>query len=181
MEDIHLLDCFRASPRWRRPSRSIFWGRIGLILLGFLLIYLGHKGVLEALLMIPMGLGMAAVNAGVMVLDAGRDGHPVRRPAGHRHRRDDERAADRLAAADLHLHLQQRPDRLLVFLGIGVLLDVGFVMARPFQSMFIAIFAELGTIVTFPLGGVAGHGAEARRRRWRLSAAPTGRWCCSRR
>ncbi len=39
----------------------------------------------------------------------------------------------------------------LVFMGIGVLLDVGFVMARPFQSMFIALFAELGTILTFPI------------------------------
>ena len=39
----------------------------------------------------------------------------------------------------------------LVFMGIGVLLDVGFVMARPFTSMFIALFAELGTFVAFPL------------------------------
>ena len=40
----------------------------------------------------------------------------------------------------------------LVFLGIGTLLDVGFVMQRPFHSMFLAICAELGTLVTFPLG-----------------------------
>ncbi len=39
----------------------------------------------------------------------------------------------------------------LVFMGIGVLLDVGFVMQRPFQSMIIAIFAELGTVLTVPL------------------------------
>ena len=38
-----------------------------------------------------------------------------------------------------------------VFMGIGTLLDVGFVMARPFQSMIIALFAELGTVVVFPL------------------------------
>jgi oxaloacetate decarboxylase beta subunit len=44
----------------------------------------------------------------------------------------------------------------LVFFGIGTLLDVGFVMARPFRSMFIAICAELGTLVTFPLGIVLG-------------------------
>lgn len=31
--------------------------RIGLIILGLLLIYLGKKGVLEPLLMIPMGSG----------------------------------------------------------------------------------------------------------------------------
>jgi oxaloacetate decarboxylase beta subunit len=39
----------------------------------------------------------------------------------------------------------------LVFMGIGVLLDVGFVMARPFQSMILALFAELGTIVVLPI------------------------------
>lgn len=40
--------------------------RLGLIALGFLLIFLGRKGVLEALIMIPMGLGMATINAAVM-------------------------------------------------------------------------------------------------------------------
>ena len=40
----------------------------------------------------------------------------------------------------------------MVFMGIGALLDVGYVMARPFQSMFIALCAELGTVVIFPLG-----------------------------
>ena len=39
----------------------------------------------------------------------------------------------------------------LIFLGIGSLLDIGFVMARPFQSMFIAFCAELGTLVTLPI------------------------------
>jgi oxaloacetate decarboxylase beta subunit len=36
-------------------------------------------------------------------------------------------------------------------MGIGTLLDVGFVMARPFQSMIIALFAEFGTVATFPI------------------------------
>ena len=38
-----------------------------------------------------------------------------------------------------------------MFLGIGMLLDVGFVMQRPFQSMILAVCAELGTLVVFPL------------------------------
>ena len=49
----------------------------------------------------------------------------------------------------------------LVFLGIGTLLDVGFVMQRPFRSMFLAICAELGTLVTFPLGVWLGLSANA--------------------
>ncbi|MEN6507332.1 MAG: hypothetical protein ABFD63_00855 [Smithella sp.] len=43
--------------------------RVGLILLGLLLIYMGKKGYLEALLMIPTGLGMATVSAAVMLFD----------------------------------------------------------------------------------------------------------------
>jgi Na+-transporting methylmalonyl-CoA/oxaloacetate decarboxylase beta subunit len=31
------------------------------------------------------------------------------------------------------------------------LLDVGYIMARPFQSMIIALFAELGTFVVYPI------------------------------
>jgi oxaloacetate decarboxylase beta subunit len=42
-------------------------------------------------------------------------------------------------------------------MGVGVLLDVGFVMARPFQSMFIAVCAELGTIVVFPIAQLFGY------------------------
>ncbi|HNW93942.1 MAG TPA: sodium ion-translocating decarboxylase subunit beta, partial [bacterium] len=48
-------------------------GRIFLMLLGMLLVYLGRKGTLEPLIMIPMELGMAAVNAGVLVLDPSAD------------------------------------------------------------------------------------------------------------
>ena len=44
----------------------------------------------------------------------------------------------------------------LVFMGIGSLLDVGFVMARPFQSMFVALFAELGTVFVFPIAVALG-------------------------
>ncbi len=50
-------------------SWPILLGRVGLMLLGMLLVYLGKKGVLEPLLMIPMGIGMCAVNAGVLFLD----------------------------------------------------------------------------------------------------------------
>ena len=67
-----------------QQARSImFSGKINIVtgfgflmlfmLYGFLLIYLGSKNILEPLLMIPMGLGMSAVNAGVMFLDACED------------------------------------------------------------------------------------------------------------
>ena len=151
MQDIELLQLFQGIATLAASEPLIFWGRIGLILLGFLLIYLGRKGVLEALLMIPMGFGMAMVNASVMFLEAGRMGTMFVDPL--------------VTGTDATMAVLQidwlQPVytfmfsngliAVLVFLGIGVLLDVGYVMARPFQSMTIAIFAEFGTIVTFPL------------------------------
>ena len=53
----------------------ILFTRIGLIFLGILLVYLGRKGVLEALLMIPMGLGMATINASIMFMPDGTQGN----------------------------------------------------------------------------------------------------------
>ena len=45
------------------------WTGVGLIILGALLVFLGKRGVLEPLLMIPMGLGMIVANAGNLYLD----------------------------------------------------------------------------------------------------------------
>ncbi|MGE5448285.1 MAG: sodium ion-translocating decarboxylase subunit beta, partial [Bacteroidales bacterium] len=53
----------------------IAFTRIGLIFLGLLLVYLGRKGVLEPLLMIPMGLGMATINASIIFLPDGTQGN----------------------------------------------------------------------------------------------------------
>ncbi len=151
MEGIHLLDIFQGIATLAASEPKIFWGRIGLIFLGFALIYLGKKGVLEALLMIPMGLGMAAVNAGVMFFEGNKPGTLFVDPL--------------VEGTDATMTILQidwlQPIytfmfsngliAVLVFMGIGVLLDVGFVMARPFQSMILALFAELGTVATLPI------------------------------
>lgn len=122
-----------------------------LIGLGFLLVYLGKKEVLEPLLMIPMGLGMSAVNAGVLILEGGTTGTLFIDPLVSS--TDD-------VVTTLQINWLQPIYTFtfsngliacLVFMGIGVLLDVGYLMARPFQSMALAIFAELGTFVVFPL------------------------------
>ena len=146
---------------------SIALARIALILLGFALVYLGKKGVLEPLLMIPMGLGMATVNAGVMFFDPlmlhnGMGTLFLEAQAGA--------STDMVKnAADLMYVLQL--DFLqpiytfmfsngliacLVFMGIGSLLDVGFVLMHPFISMFLALAAELGTILTLPIAMLFG-------------------------
>lgn len=130
--------------------------RLGLIVLGVLLVYLGKKGVLEPLLMIPMGFGMCAVNAGVLFFKDGKQGTLFLDPL--------------VSAPDDIVNIMQvdflQPIYSLtfgngliacfVFMGIGVLLDIGFILQRPFQSMFIALCAELGTIVTFPVARLMG-------------------------
>ena len=137
--------------------------RLGLIALGFLLIYLGRKGVLEALIMIPMGLGMATVNAAVMFFDplklhGGVGTLFVEPQAGAEPVNTIQNAADLMTILQIDwlqpvytFTFSNGLIACLVFLGIGSLLDVGFVLARPFTSMVIALFAELGTIVVLPL------------------------------
>ena len=49
--------------------------RIGLILLGMVLAYLGFTRTLEPLIMVPMGIGMCAVNAGQLFLKSGKIGN----------------------------------------------------------------------------------------------------------
>lgn len=145
--------------------------RIGLIVLGLLLMYLGKKGVLEALLMIPMGLGMATVNAAIMFFD------PLNMATGGSV--DPTKMGTLFLDSSLtindHVMTILQIDWLqpiytftfgngliacLVFMGIGSLLDVGFVMQRPFLSIVVALFAELGTIFTLPLAQLFGYTAK---------------------
>nr|VFK38522.1 MAG: oxaloacetate decarboxylase, beta subunit [Candidatus Kentron sp. SD]VFK48283.1 MAG: oxaloacetate decarboxylase, beta subunit [Candidatus Kentron sp. SD]VFK80422.1 MAG: oxaloacetate decarboxylase, beta subunit [Candidatus Kentron sp. SD] len=151
-----LLQNFQEDPR-------IGFMRVFLIFLGFVLIYLARKGILEALIMVPMGLGMATINAAVLIwkeetggVAAGSHGtlflNPLAEETDH-------------VMAWLQIDWLQPIYTLtfsngliacLVLMGVGVLLDVGFVMARPFQSMFIALCAELGTVVIFPIAVAVG-------------------------
>jgi len=151
--DLLDLDMFQGIATLVASEPEIAIMRIFLILLGFLLMYLAHKGVLESLIMTPMGLGMATVNAAVLFWDAeaGIQGTLFLNPLA-------EETADVVTWLQIdwlqpiyNLAFSNGLIACLVLLGVGVLLDIGFVMARPFQSMFIALCAELGTVLVFPL------------------------------
>ena len=58
---MNILDLFQGIATMFEQSPQIVIARIALILLGFLLVYLGIKGTLEPLIMVPMGLGMLAL------------------------------------------------------------------------------------------------------------------------
>ncbi|MBI5380945.1 MAG: sodium ion-translocating decarboxylase subunit beta [Opitutae bacterium] len=185
MQFSDFLDLFQGITTLIASQPHIIAARLGLMLLGMVLVYLGKKGVLEPLLMIPMGLGMAAVNAGVLFLDPTTAGHIVNGSAALADPALQQKAVEMAAAGKAHGTLFMSPlvektDSLmyilqvdflqpiytfmfsngliacLMFMGIGVLLDVGFVLARPFLSMFLALCAELGTVVTFPIAVAMG-------------------------
>jgi carboxybiotin decarboxylase len=135
---------------------GILSARIFLILLGMFLIYLAKKEVLEPLLMIPMGLGMIAINSAVLVLPDGSQGNIFVDPL--------------VTNPDELLNLLQidflQPIYTLtfsngliacfVFMGIGSMLDVSFILQRPFISMFLALCAEMGTFLTIPIATTMG-------------------------
>jgi oxaloacetate decarboxylase beta subunit len=138
----------------QEPKIAIF--RIVLIFLGFLLVYLGAKGVLEPLIMIPMGIGMSAVNAGVLFMSAGELGNLFVDPM--------------VSKTDSLMNILQidflQPIytftfsngliACIVFMGIGVICDIGMVLEHPFIGMFLAICAELGSVATFPIARLLG-------------------------
>jgi carboxybiotin decarboxylase len=129
----------------------IIYSRIGLMLLGMLLVYLGKKGVLEPLLMIPMGLGMSAINAGILFMPNHTQGNLFLDPLV-------TKTDDLMNILQINflqpIYTYTFSNGLIacfVFMGIGVLLDVGFLLARPYLSMFLALCAELGTFLTIPI------------------------------
>jgi oxaloacetate decarboxylase beta subunit len=166
-----ILDLFQGVSTLFAVNPGMAVARIGLIFLGIFLVYLGKKGTLEPLLMIPMGLGMSTINAAVMFFDplglhGGLGTLFVESSAGA--------TPDAIRnAADLMSILQidfLQPIysfmfsngliACLVFMGIGSLLDVGFVMIHPFISMFLALCAELGTILVLPIAQLFGFTAK---------------------
>ncbi len=54
---------------------AIVYARIFLIAFGFTLAYLGFKRTLEPLIMVPMGIGMIAINSGVLFMQGGGIGN----------------------------------------------------------------------------------------------------------
>ncbi|HLP06620.1 MAG TPA: sodium ion-translocating decarboxylase subunit beta, partial [Opitutaceae bacterium] len=148
-------------------SPKLALARFGLIALGFLLMYLGRKGVLEALIMIPMGLGMATINAAVMFFDPlnlhGGVGTLFVEPQAGATTDAVRNAADLMTILQIDwlqpVYTFTFSNGLIacfVFMGIGSLLDIGFILARPYTSMIIALCAELGTIFTIPIATAFG-------------------------
>ncbi|MBC8575549.1 Na+-transporting malonate decarboxylase, carboxybiotin decarboxylase subunit [Yanshouia hominis] len=128
--------------------------RIFLICFGFVLSYMGFQRKLEPLIMVPMGIGMICVNAGVLFLENGAVGTLILNPLVS--------GTDELMGI-LQINCLQPIYNFtfsngliacLVFMGIGARSEISFLLARPWTSITIALFAELGTFVTLAVGVV---------------------------
>jgi oxaloacetate decarboxylase beta subunit len=152
----NILNLFQGIATLAASDPKIIIARISLIFLGMLLVYLGKREILEPLLMIPMGLGMSAINAGVLFFSNGQQGNLFVDPLIT----DPKALLDILQIDFLQpiytLTFSNGLIACFVFMGIGVLLDVGFLLARPFLSMFLALCAELGTFATIPIAKALG-------------------------
>ena len=140
-------------------------GRIVLMLLGIVLVFQGSKKTLEPLVMIPMGFGMLAVNAGMLFVQANTVGNFMIDPLV-----TETSALMTILQIDAFQPIytfafSNNLIACLVFMGIGVISDLTYLMAYPFTSMLIATFAELGTILTYPIAIAMGlppnHAAAA--------------------
>lgn len=156
MEKIEILRLFQGIGTLVESDTTLMITRIGFVLLGLALVYLGKKGVLEPLLMIPMGLGMAAINAGVLFMPGGGQGNLFIDPMV-----TDTNELMNVMQIDFlqPLYTLTFSNGLIacfVFMGIGVMLDIGYVLQRPYLSIFLALFAELGTFLTIPIAQAMG-------------------------
>ena len=124
---------------------SIAIARLLLIALGFVLAYMGFTRKLEPLIMIPMGIGMIAVNAGQMFLEGGGIGTLFLDPLVG----DAAGIIDAIQVNFLqpiyNLTFSNGLIACLVFMGIGARSEISFLLARPWTSITIALFAELGS------------------------------------
>ena len=155
MENIDFATLFQGFGTMMESGYLLASARVFLILLGLLLIYLGWKGVLEPMVMIPMGLGMIAINCGTLFMPDGTLGNLFLDPMLDTDDLMNTMQIDFLQPV-YTLTFSNGLIACFVFMGIGTLLDVGFLLQKPFVSLFLALCAELGTFLTIPAASALG-------------------------
>ncbi len=124
--------------------------RIVLMLTGFLLIYLSAKNILDPMVLMPMGLAMVLVNGATLTIE-GKLANLFVDPM----LMEPEKVVQNMQILFLQpiysLMFSNGLIACLVFMGIGAITPLDYLIAEPLTSLLIAIGAELGSILTFPL------------------------------
>ena len=135
---------------------GLTWGNILMLLIGGGLVYLGVAKKMESFLLLPMGVGIILVNiplSGLMVYATAEPGIiPLPASGGLK-----EVAEGKIGLLNLiyHYGLQSEVIPLLIFLGLGAMVDFSPAIARPLSFMFGAT-AQLGVFVVFLVSHLTG-------------------------
>jgi len=132
------------------------FARIGLILFAIALAYYGFKGVLEPLIMIPMGIGMIAINAGVLFLGDGAIGNIILAPLVSEPAELVNIMQVNFLQPIYALSFSNALIACLVFMGIGAMSEISFILVRPWTCMIIALLGEMGTFAALIVGRYMG-------------------------
>jgi carboxybiotin decarboxylase len=124
--------------------------RLGLIVVGLLLVYLSAKDILDPMVLMPMGLAMILVNGATLTIE-GKLANLFLNPM----LANPDEVINNMQILFLqpiyNLMFSNGLIACLVFMGIGVITPLDYLIARPLTSMLLAVAAELGSILTFPL------------------------------
>ena len=154
---MFFLEFFQGLYTFTLNEPEVVIGRIVLVALGLFLIWLAYRKILEPLIMLPLGIGMIAVNAGLMVMEAGQVGNLFINPLQSSNFEEIMYFLQIDFLQPVYTFMFTNGlIACLVFLGIGAITDIDILLARPGMSFFLAIFAELGTIVVLPIALATG-------------------------
>lgn len=150
------INIFQGVTNFFGPDLPVVLTRIFLICVGGFFIYAGYKKILEPLIMIPMGLGICVVNTGLLIMPGGKVGNLFINPLAGK----PEEVVNAIQIYFLQpvytLTFSNGLIACLIFMGIGVLTELDYLLKRPFYSFFLAVCAELGTLLTLPIASLFG-------------------------
>ncbi|MGB9627386.1 MAG: sodium ion-translocating decarboxylase subunit beta [Thermodesulfobacteriota bacterium] len=124
--------------------------RLGLMAIGFLLVYLSGKRLLDPMVLMPMGLAMIIVNGATLIIE-GKLANLFLDPMLSKPEDIINNMQILFLQPIYNLMFSNGLIACLVFMGIGVITPLDYLIARPLTSMLIAIASELGSILTLPL------------------------------
>lgn len=124
--------------------------RLGLMAMGFLLVYLSGKNLLDPMVLMPMGLSMILVNGATLTIE-GKMANLFLDPMLSKPEDIVNSMQIFFLQPIYNLMFSNGLIACLVFMGIGVITPLDYLIARPLTSIIIAGASELGSILTFPL------------------------------
>jgi sodium ion-translocating decarboxylase beta subunit len=135
---------------------SLTWGDIIMIVLGGIMIYLGIVKDFEPILLVPIGFGMILVNiplGGLMIYSP--NGFPAESTTLGQLLQDIGDGKVGLLNVLFAYGIKTEIIPLLIFVGLGALIDFGPTIARPI-SIFFGATAQLGVFVAFFIAYASG-------------------------